>query len=223
MPRVQGADAVFPPSSPGSEAWKDVPDHLRWQGRGFRRLWLLHRPPPPLPPPPPRPSCPASRSATGSVDTRPPRGPQRWARNRFHPGRGRSGGAEVPKQHQGVQWGRLWTQGRGESLSLSPSPKASLDPKVSAAQRGQENPRRCRVRATQPLSTSPSTLPRLHPARSRGSSPPTRCNSPPPSRGGTTVSCAHFQPRPDGPQTGANHPPTFTNSESGSGGCPPEQ
>lgn len=46
-------------------------------------------------------------------------------------------------------------QGGGESLSLSPSLKASMDPKVSVAQRGQENPRRCRVRATQLPSPCP--------------------------------------------------------------------
>lgn len=41
-----------------------------------------------------------------------------------------------------------------ESLSFSWSPKAFLDPKVFAAQRGRENPRCCRVPATQPLSVS---------------------------------------------------------------------
>ena len=109
--------------------------------------------------------------------------------------------------------------GRGEPPSLCLSPKASLVPKLYAAQRGRWNPRRRRMLATQPLSTKPSNSPRPQIQRASRWLPPPH---PHPPQAGSGRPCPLPTPIP-GPAdfSPGDHP--YVQTWAWVRGAPPEQ
>lgn len=177
----RGAEAACQLSSPDPSAPKAVADHPGRRGGDSGD---------PAPPPATAPSPPLG-------DRRRCEPPARAAALSLLIAFTRDGvvGVESPGSLESLRWERRGAGGvgRGRAPVTLPVSEIFLNPKVSVAQRGRETPRRCRMRATEPLRTAPSApappnsacswrRPPPHPVSGRARVLRARCSLPAPAQ-----------------------------------------